>query len=98
MGQGALAQEIRENDERAEEICRRLNHDESFQCVTAERALLRAMGGGCQAPIGALAEVEGGKICLRAVSFLIGKPRRAAARAPLSEALLLGRRVAANLL
>jgi hydroxymethylbilane synthase len=78
-------------------ICKRLNDTETFQCVTAERALLRAMGGGCQTPIGAYACVEGGEIHLRAVSFLAGKPRQAEGLAPLAEATALGERVAAQL-
>jgi hydroxymethylbilane synthase len=97
VGQGALGLEIRQDDERAAEICRRLNDDETFHCVTAERALLRAMGGGCQTPIGAYTQVEGGELFLQAVSFLTGKPRRAAARAPLGEAVSLGERVASEL-
>jgi hydroxymethylbilane synthase len=97
-GQGALGLEIREKDERMADICRRLNHDETFQCVTAERAVLSALGGGCQTPVGACATIEGGKICLRAVSFLTDKPRRAAGRAPLGEAPALGKRVAARLI
>jgi hydroxymethylbilane synthase len=98
VGQGALGLEIRENDERMDEICRRLNHEETFQCVTAERALLRAMGGGCQTPIGAHARAEGGELVLRAVSFLREKPRRGEGRAPLGEAAKLGERVAGQLL
>ncbi len=98
VGQGALGLEIREKDERMAGICRRLNHAETFQCVTAERALLRAMGGGCQTPIGAHAWVEGGELCLRAVSFLTGEPRRAGRKAPLSQAVTLGEQVAQQLL
>jgi len=98
VGQGALGLEIREEDQRMAEICRRLNHYETFQCVIAERALLRALGGGCQTPIGACASVEGGELCLRAVSFLTGKARRAEVRAPLSEAQALGERAATRLL
>jgi hydroxymethylbilane synthase len=98
VGQGALGLEIRDNDERMTGICRRLNHPETLQCVTAERALLRAMGGGCQTPIGAHAWVAGGELCLRAVSFLTDKARRAEGRAPSSEAVALGERVAAGLL
>jgi hydroxymethylbilane synthase len=97
-GQGALGLEIRELDERMAGICRRLNHYETFQCVTAERALLRAMGGGCQTPVGAYARVSGEEICLQAVSFLTDKPRRAEARAPLNDASALGELVAARLL
>jgi hydroxymethylbilane synthase len=98
VGQGALGLEIREKDERMAGICQRLNHSETLQCVTAERALLRSMGGGCQTPIGAHAWVAGGEICLRAVSFLTDKPHRAEGRSPLSEAVALGKRVAAALL
>jgi hydroxymethylbilane synthase len=98
VGQGALGLEIREGDERMAGICRRLNDDETFQCVTAERALLAAMGGGCQTPIGAHAQVDGQELYLRAVSFLAGAPRWAEGRAPLSEAAALGERVAAQLL
>ncbi len=97
-GQGALGLEIRQDDERMAGICRRLNDDETFQCVTAERALLRAMGGGCQTPVGAYARVERGELCLQAVSFLTDAPRRAEGRGLFSEAAALGERVAAQLL
>ena len=55
VGQGAIGIEIRANDERVAAICARLNHHHTFQCVTAERAFLRAMGGGCQSPVAAYA-------------------------------------------
>jgi hydroxymethylbilane synthase len=98
VGQGALGLEIRDGDEQMTEICRRLNDDATFQCVTAERALLRALGGGCQTPIGAHARMEGGELCLRAVSFLTDRARRAEVRGPMSEAVALGESVAARLL
>lgn len=77
VGQGAIGLEIRENDLEATELCSRLNHINTFQCVTAERAFLRAMGGGCQSPVGAYADILGHEIRLRAVSFQSGKPQRA---------------------
>src|SRR5271170_839407 len=46
VGQGAIGLEIRAQDERIERICQRLNHHETFHAVTAERAFLKAMGGG----------------------------------------------------
>lgn len=55
-GQGALAIETRAND-RAHEICAALNHEQSARAVSAERAALRALAGGCQLPIGVFAEV-----------------------------------------
>ena len=59
VGQGAVGIEIRENDERIAAICERLNHFNTRQCVIAERAFLAAMGGGCQSPVAAYAEVAG---------------------------------------
>ena len=44
VGQGAIGLEIRENDERMADICGRLNDEETFQCVIAERALLMRDG------------------------------------------------------
>jgi porphobilinogen deaminase len=97
VGQAAVGIEIRENDERIETLCARLNHYNTFQCVTAERAFLSAMGGGCQSPVGACAEVaDNQQLRLRAVSFLHGC-RRAEARGPLKEPLELGRAVAGQL-
>ena len=59
VGQGALGIEVREQDERITTICERLNHFNTLQCVSAERAFLAAMGGGCQSPVAAHAEVAG---------------------------------------
>lgn len=63
VGQGALAIETRVG----ETICAALDHAETRAAVTAERAVLRALGGGCQTPIGAHARVEGGRLSLLAV-------------------------------
>jgi hydroxymethylbilane synthase len=97
VGQGAIGLEIRADDARAAALCRELNDEAAFQCVTAERAFLRALGGGCQTPVGACATLEGAEIRLRAVSFLGGTARRAESRAPARDAEALGRRVAAQL-
>ena len=96
VGQAAIGIEIREQDERIEAICARLNHDQTFQCVTAERAFLSAMGGGCQAPVAAFAEPIGGQIRMRAVSFMNGYKRTEAQRS-LKEADELGAEIAARL-
>ncbi len=57
-GQGALAIQTRAQDP-AHEVCRALNHAESASAVRCERSVLAALGGGCQLPIGAFAEVYG---------------------------------------
>src|SRR6266478_311177 len=87
VGQAALGIEVREKDARAETICARLNHFETEQCVRAERAFLKAMGGGCQLAVAACAVLLEEAIWLRAVSFLGGRARRAEARGPASEAV-----------
>jgi hydroxymethylbilane synthase len=97
VGQGALGIEVREDDERIAVICERLNHFNTHQCVAAERAFLGAMGGGCQSPIGAYAEVVGRQIRLRAVSFRDGTVRRGEARRDLKDAVALGQQLAAEL-
>ena len=96
-GQGAIGIEIRADDGRILKICERLNHFNTFQCVTAERAFLRAMGGGCQSPIAAYAEVVGDKIFMRAVSFHNEFVRRSEAKRPPTEAVALGEELAARL-
>jgi hydroxymethylbilane synthase len=97
VGQGALGLEMRENDALIAEICARLNHTATWQSVIAERAFLRAMGGGCQSPVGACASLQRGRLRLRAISFLTDPPRRAEAVGPPARASDLGKKVAAQL-
>lgn len=97
VGQGAIGLEIREADERITTLCERLNHFNTFQCVTAERAFLATMGGGCQSPVAAYAEVLNEKLRMRALSFASGPLRRAEATRPLPEASALGAQLAAEL-
>jgi hydroxymethylbilane synthase len=67
VGQGALAVETRDDGGAARQVCRRLDHTETRAAVTAERALLAALGGGCQVPIGAYARIAGGVLHIDAV-------------------------------
>lgn len=97
VGQGAIGIEVRENDNRIAEVCERLNHPETFQCVTAERTFLAAMGGGCQSPVAAFAEVRDEKLRVRALSFASGPLRRAEATGSLAEAAELGSALAERL-
>jgi hydroxymethylbilane synthase len=96
-GQAAIGLEIRVDDSRLAAVCRELNDEAAFQCVTAERAFLRAMGGGCQSPVGACATLSGTQLRLRAVSFLGGGVRHAEAQGPAGDPEGLGRRVAEQL-
>jgi len=96
VGQAAIGIEIREGDDKVAAVCEKLNDFNTLQCVTAERAFLKAMGGGCQLAVAAYAEVVGEEIRLRAVSFLGNTPQRAEGRRAIGEAAELGRQVAAK--
>lgn len=67
VGQGALAIETRADGGEAFAACSRLNDPCTCAAVSAERAALRAIGGGCQVPMGAHAEIAGTVLRLRAV-------------------------------
>ena len=57
-GQGALAIEIRADDDRMLELLRPIEDIETRLAVTAERAFLEKLGGGCQLPVGAFAQCQ----------------------------------------
>ncbi len=97
VGQGAIGIETRVDDERVAAICAHLNHAETLQCVIAERAFLAGMGGGCQSPVAAHAEVKDGQLHLRALSFVKGPVSRADAVRPVTEAKALGQQLASAL-
>ncbi len=98
VGQGAIGIETRADDERIATICERLNHYNTRQCVTAERAFLAEMGGGCQSPVAAYAEVIGTQLRMRAVSFRDeNNVRRGEAKRPIKEAFELGKQLAEDL-
>ncbi len=64
VGQGAVAVEVRDSDSHVLEMTARFDDESTRICITAERAFLRRLEGGCQVPIGALATLENGRIQL----------------------------------
>ena len=98
-GQGALAVQTRTHGE-AKDICRRLDDPSTRQAVTCERALLAALGGGCQLPVGALAETDGGALKVSAIIVSPGGGQvvRANSTGAASHAVALGEALAADLL
>jgi len=100
-GQGALAIETRENDE-AFRICRQagLNHASTSAAVACERAALAGLGGGCQLPVGAYAEVHDEHIRVMGVILSTDGRRylRARAEGSADNPEELGQRLAADLL
>ena len=67
VGQGSIGVETRIDDEEVNELVKAVNHYPTFQAITAERATLRLLEGGCQVPIGALGEVNGQQLSLQAI-------------------------------
>ncbi len=66
-GQGALAIEVRAGDATIALHVRFLDNNDARVSTTCERALLKKLGGGCQVPIGAFAEIRDGRLHLQAV-------------------------------
>lgn len=65
VGQGAIAVEVRENDNKTMDIINRINHIPTALATTAERAFLRTLEGGCQVPIAAFAKVDNDQLYLQ---------------------------------
>jgi hydroxymethylbilane synthase len=66
VGQGALGIETRESDRGTSTLVASLDDESARSCVTAERALLRELEGGCQVPLGAWARLGAGGLLLEA--------------------------------
>jgi hydroxymethylbilane synthase len=64
-GQGALGIECREDDVAVQALIAPLNDPTTQACVVAERAMCRRLGGGCQVPVAAYAEIQRGELSLR---------------------------------
>jgi len=65
-GQGAIAVQARADDEPMRDLLAQLDHAPTRRAITAERALLAALEGGCQVPIGAAVVTEGDALVLHA--------------------------------
>ena len=63
-GQGALAVEVRQDDRRMLDILERIEHPATRFEVTAERAFLETLGGGCSLPVGAFARTMGHELLM----------------------------------
>jgi hydroxymethylbilane synthase len=75
VGQGAVAVQHRSGDPRVAAMIGALDHRPTRLAVMAERSLLRRLEGGCQAPIGALAWIDGRRLAIEGlVAGLDGKP------------------------
>ena len=99
VGQGALGVETRETDGATRELVSLLEHAPTRAAVEAERALLAALGGGCQVPIAAHGTVEGSRIRLEALVAALDGSRaiRDSLEGDATEAARVGDALAARL-
>lgn len=101
VGQGAIGIECRLDDTELHELLKPLNHADSADRVTAERALNRRLEGGCQVPIAAYAQLEDEHtLWLRGLVGSVDGTEifRVEGRAPREEAEQLGIKLAEDLL
>ena len=98
-GQGIVAIETRADDQRTRSALAAVSHGPSVAALDAERAVLTALGGDCQVPIGAIAVCDAAEVSVRAIvasadgATLLARE----ARGPTAEALAVGQQVAAAL-
>jgi len=100
IGQGALALETRNDDDRLRRLCRVMADEQAEATVAAERALLAGLHAGCRTPVAGHAEVRDGKVRLRA---LVGRPDgsevlREVGEGAIADAAIIGAEVAQRLL
>ena len=99
-GQGIVAVEIRQGDAATAALVDPIGDRDALDALHAERAVVAALGGGCQMPIGAHATISGDTITLTGVVIAPDGSRaaRAAADGPRSNAAAIGRQAAERLL
>ena len=99
-GQGAIAIELRADDAATRHALSAIDDPETATAIEAERALVAALGGGCQTPIGAVAVASGDDLDLHAVVVSLDGRQvvRGRDRARRAEAAALGARLAGRLL
>ncbi len=98
-GQGIIAVEIRSDDGATRPLVQRLHDAVSGAALIAERALVAALGGGCQLPLGGIAVGDGEELEMRAVVMSVDGARvvRAHGRWSVTDPEALGRRLAEDL-
>jgi hydroxymethylbilane synthase len=96
VGQGAIAIQARVKDTEAEEMVEKLDDAETRTAIIAERALLSALQGGCQVPLGAWARIERGELVMDAVVCSVDSAQyiRRRLTAPKDQAVQLGQQMA----
>lgn len=99
-GQGTVAIETRQDDDRVHAIVAQMTDAATGIALTAERSLVAGLGGGCQLPVGALAQLEDDRLHLRAIVISLDGSQaiRGDLGGPSADATRLGAELAGRLL
>jgi hydroxymethylbilane synthase len=100
VGQGALGLECRDDDQETRHLVEKIDDASTRHAVLAERAMLRALGGGCQVPIASLTRLVNDQLSLQGVVLAPNGGRRIflEIQGPIDQAESLGQRLAEQLL
>ena len=96
-GQGIIAIEVRASDTEVRQMVAPLNHATTRRVLSAEQAVVAALGGGCQLPLGVYAEVEDEEITIQAVAASSDGTRMIRGEARGHDAVETGMRLAQDL-
>jgi hydroxymethylbilane synthase len=69
VGQGAIGLEVAMHNSVVKSFVSKINDPQSWYCVTAERELLKLLGGGCQTPLGVRTRLQGENLYFEAILF-----------------------------
>src|SRR4029453_7140414 len=98
-GQGIVAIQARADEREMCDTLRAINDEEAMDALVAERAVVSALGGSCQMPLGVHARIDAGKLSM--VGVVISREAQGVARAevagPRAQAHALGQRLAQSL-
>jgi hydroxymethylbilane synthase len=99
-GQGIVSIQVRQHQPAVSAVVAAINDRIAFDALTAERAIVRALGGGCQMPLGAHARIQGDELSVSAIVIAPDGSRviRAEAQSQRVDAADVGARVADSLL
>tara|TARA_B100000700_G_scaffold21162_1_gene20589 strand:- start:1306 stop:2220 length:915 start_codon:yes stop_codon:yes gene_type:complete len=94
-GQGVIALQCRKDDSNLIDILKNVNHQLTYNCILAERNVLKILEGDCETAVGAFARIENNKIYIEAELFSIDGKKRFYNKASknIEQALELGKEV-----
>ena len=75
-GQGVIALQCRDDDDKIISILKKINHDETHKRAHAERNILKILEGDCETAVGAYSKIDGDKIIVEAELFSIDGSKR----------------------